>query len=108
LECGSHADLVDDDRSCALVAVVVGVALAWRRRNPPQLLLAQAATIGTYFVASPNSFSNYWYFLAAVAIAAIAIAPEDIESERATNAELVQVQESPQEPSLARRSRGRA
>lgn len=69
-----------------VAAVAVGIAIGWRRRNPAQLLLAQAATIGTYFVLSPNSFSNYWYFVAAVATGAVAVAPSGVDSEQVTEA----------------------
>jgi len=53
------------------LAVAVGLLTGRSARSPGRLLLAQAATMGVYFALSPNSFANYWYLVAVLALASV-------------------------------------
>jgi len=55
------------------LSIAVGLVAGRRANTPGKLLLAQAATIGVYFAASPNAFPNYWYLIAILAIGAVLI-----------------------------------
>jgi len=54
-----------------VLAIVVGLIAGRSAHTTGRLLLAQAATLGVYFVLSPNSFANYWYLVSILAIVAV-------------------------------------
>lgn len=56
-----------------VLAIVVGLIAGRSAHTTGRLLLAQAATLGVYFVLSPNSFANYWYLVATLVIAAVVV-----------------------------------